>query len=149
LGRHGTAESRAEYDRIVGQWIASGRRSPRSTDGVAVTSVNEVILAFWNHVQGYYRHPSGTPTSEVDNIRLALRPCKELYGHTRAADFDSIALEAVRARMIQIGRCRNRVNKDVARIKRMFRWAASKRIVSEAVCRLLDTVQGLRCGRSE
>jgi integrase len=72
-----------------------------------------------------------------------------LYGHTHAADFDSIALETVRARMIQIGRCRSRVNKDASRIRRVFRWAAAKRLVPVAVCQLLDSVEGLRQGRSE
>jgi hypothetical protein len=99
LGRHDGPESRAEYHRLVGEWLAHGRRRDRPTQGGADLSVNELIVAFWDHVQGYYRHPDGTPTSEVDNFRLALRPCKKLYGHTRAADFDSITLETVRARM--------------------------------------------------
>src|SRR5262249_49181849 len=33
--------------------------------------------------------------------------------------------------------------------KRLFRWAAAKRLVPVAVCQLLDTVGGLRQGRSE
>jgi hypothetical protein len=74
--------------------------------------VAEVILAYWNHAQEYSRHPDGRPTSEVHNIKLALRPLRTLYDHTAAAAFDSLALDAVRDQMIRDGRCRNRVSKD-------------------------------------
>ena len=87
-----------------------------------------VILASWQHVETYYRHADLTPTSEADNIRLALRPLRELYGHRRAADFDALALEAVRSRMISDS-LRNRVNRDLPRLKRMFKWAAGRKLV--------------------
>lgn len=111
--------------------------------------MNEAIVAYWRHVQAYYRLGDGTVSTEVDNVRLALRPLKALYGHTPAADFDAPALEAVREQMIRDGRCRNRVNKDVARIKRLFRWAASKKLLPSSVFQDLDTIEGLRAGRSK
>src|SRR5262249_6274262 len=80
-GRHSSAESHAEYKRVILEWDASGRRLlPTSTNGAAL-SVNEIILAYWQHVETYYRHSDGTATTEVGNIRLALRPLKALYGH--------------------------------------------------------------------
>ncbi len=85
----------------------------------------------------------------MDNIRLALRPLRKLYGHTPASAFDSLALEALRAQMVKDGRCRNRVNKDVARIKRMFRWGAAKKLVPLTAHQSLATVEGLRAGRSD
>jgi integrase len=111
--------------------------------------MTEVILAYWRHAETYYRHPDGTPTSEADNIRLALRPLKRLYGHTPAADFDSLALEAVRDEMVRGGRCRTRVNRDISRVRRLFRWAASKKLVPLSVHQGLATIEGLRAGRSE
>src|SRR5262249_37504945 len=146
LGKWNTPESRAEYDRLIGEWLAGGRRLTGSRNDSGL-SVNEVILAYWLHVEEYYRHPDGTPTNEVKNIKLALRPVKHLYGHTTAAAFDSLALEAVRSRMIEAGLCRNRVNRDVARIKRMFKWAVAKKLVPLTVHQGLQTVEGLRAGR--
>jgi integrase len=148
LGKYDTPESRAEYARVLAAWEANGRRLPQTVSQAALT-VNEVILAYWEHAQQYYRHPDGTPTSEADNIRLALRPLRQLYGHTAAAEFDGLALEAVRQQMIRGGRCRNRVNKDAARIKRLFRWAAAKKLVPLSAYQSLQTVEGLRAGRSE
>jgi integrase len=150
LGQHGTADSRAEYARVLAEWEANGRRLPAAHPvRAADISVNELLLAYMQFCGGYYRHADGTPTSETDNIRLALRPLKNLYGHTRAAEFDSLALEAVREEMIRGGRCRKRVNRDTNRIRRMFRWAAAKKLVLLAVHESLATVEGLRAGRSD
>jgi site-specific recombinase XerD len=150
LGKYDTPESKAEYRRVLAEWEVNGYRPPAraAEPSASDLTVNEIILPYWQHVEGYYRQADGRPTSEVHNIKLALRPLKKLYGHTRAYDFDSLALEALREQMIRDGHCRNRVNKDVARVKRVFSWAASKRLVPAAVPQLLATVEGLRAGRS-
>jgi integrase len=148
LGKWQSPESKAEYDRLVGEWLASGRQTPPRKATAVSPLLSEVILAYWQHAKDYYRRPDGTPTNEVDNIRLALRPLRRLYGHTPAADFDSLALEALREEMIRAGHCRNRVNKDVSRVRRLFRWAAAKKLVPASVHENLATVEGLRAGRS-
>jgi integrase len=148
LGEYGTSASRQEYARVIAQWEARGRQLPASAAADSGLSVNEVLLAYWQHVEVHYRLADGTPSSEVSNIRLALRPLKELFGHTPADDFDAPSLDLVRKKMIGNGRCRNRVNKDTARIKRVFKWAASQKMVDVRVCQQLATVEGLRAGRS-
>ena len=75
LGKYGTAASRHEYARVIGEWEASGRRLPQPVAAHDLT-VSELILAYWKHVQEYYRHQDGTATSEVTNIRYALRVCE-------------------------------------------------------------------------
>jgi integrase len=149
LGAYDTPQSRQEYARVLSEWEANGQTLPRPTKGSADVSVSEVILAYWQHVETYYRHSDGTPTSEVYNIKMALRQLRQLYGHTRAADFDGLALEAVRRQMIVNGHCRNRINRDLPRIKRMFKWAASHKLVPLTVHQEMATVEGLRAGRSQ
>jgi integrase len=149
LGEYGTPESRAEYARVLAEWEAGGQRlASAGGDRAPDLSVNELLLAYIQFCEGYYRHADGTPTSEVDAIRLALRPLKRLYGHTPATAFNSLALEALREEMIREGHCRNRVNKDISRVRRLFRWAASKRLVPDSVHASLATVEGLKAGRS-
>src|SRR5687768_2316338 len=97
LGKHGTHQSRDEYDRVVGEWIAAGRAAVPAEheargDGITITVL---IAGFWDHVQRYYRKPDGTPTSEVDNMRQALRPLRKLYGDTAATKFGPLALRSV------------------------------------------------------
>jgi hypothetical protein len=127
LGRHGSPESRAEYDRVVGEWLAAGRTFPGSPPAPtpAGITVNELLLAYWHHAQGHYRAPDGTPTEELANIKAALRPLRALYGRTPARDFGPLALRAVRDRMVGDGLMRTTINNRVARIRRAFRWAAS------------------------
>jgi len=148
LGKHGTEASQAEYGRVLAEWRANGR-TWRKAATTADMTVNELVLTYWEWVKTYYRHADGTPTNEVDNIRLGLRRLVELYGDTAANSFDGMALEAVRNRMIEDGLCRNRINKDVARIKRMFRWAVPKKLIPLVVYQELATVEGLRAGRTK
>jgi hypothetical protein len=46
LGRSGSRESRAEYDRLIAEWLTNGRELPRpaSADGTDIT-VNEMLSA--------------------------------------------------------------------------------------------------------
>jgi site-specific recombinase XerD len=148
LGKWNTLESRELYHRRIAEWLTNGRCVPVREPSAAETTVSDLILAYFRHAQSYYRHADGTPTSEVRNIRLALRPLRRLYGSSAAKEFDSLALEAVREEMIRVGHCRNRINKDVARIRRLFRWAAAKKLAPAGVFHELSVVEGLRAGRS-
>ncbi len=77
LGKHGSPASMAEYDRLIAEWLANGRRLPVMEDGTPVdTSVNEILLAFWRHAEKHYRYPDGSSTRELDNYRDSLRPLK-------------------------------------------------------------------------
>jgi hypothetical protein len=86
-------------------------------------TVNELLTAFKAHAERYYAK-DGRPTSEVKEFGYAGRVVRELYGPTPAARFDVVALEAVRDRMVGMRWSRKRVNKQVGRVKRVFRWAA-------------------------
>jgi len=85
LGPYGSKTSRAEYDRLVGIWLANGRL-PHSGRNSPDLTVTEVIVAYWHHAQSYYVK-NGKPTGEQSNIRNALRPLTRLFGHTAVARF--------------------------------------------------------------
>ena len=51
--------------------------------------------------------------------------------------------------MVELGWCRNRVNKQVGRVKRVFKWAVGVELVPAGVWQALAAVDGLRRGRSE
>ena len=147
LGRHDTPASRAEYDRLIAEWLAGGRRLPSSAAGGDVT-VNELMLAYHRHAQSYYVK-DGEPTSEVRNVGLALRPVRQLYGHTPAKAFGPLALKAVRQSMIGAGLCRNEVNKRVRHVARAFKWGVGEELIPPSVHHGLKALAGLRRGRSE
>ena len=84
LGPHGTKASKLEYDRLVTEWLAAGR--PTIPDSSSDFAVTELCARYWRFAKQYYRK-GGKGTSELDNIKYALRPVKELYGKTLVKDF--------------------------------------------------------------
>src|SRR5262245_28365654 len=149
LGKYDTPESRAEYRRITAELEAAGPPVVAARAAGPNLSVNEVLLAFMGHAVTYYRTPDGKPTSEVRELRLSIAPVRELYGLTPAAEFGHVALEAVRERMIAAGLCRKLINRRIDRVKRVFKWAASKALVPVTAYQALQTLPGLRAGRTE
>ena len=129
LGKFDTPESRAEYDRLMAEWLATGRR-PIVADSAsrADLTVNEMLLAYLDYADGYYVK-NGKPTTEPVNIRLALRPLRQLYGHTPAREFGPLRLKTVRQAMIDSGLCRSEVNKRVRHVLRAFKWAVGEEMV--------------------
>ncbi|MBO0700773.1 MAG: site-specific integrase [Zavarzinella sp.] len=148
LGRHGSAESRAEYARLIAEWNAAGRCLPHNGPAPADLTINELLLRFWRHIDGYYRDAAGNPTREAENFKHSLRPLKLLYGHTQARDFTPLSLEAVRQSMIDAGLARRVINQRVGRIRRCFKWAAAKMLVPASVYHALQAVEGLAVGRT-
>lgn len=153
LGKHGTPQSLAEYDRVIAEWLAAGRcsaptRTPQAFPGPSDLSVNELVLAYVRHAEGYYRK-NGEPTSEVRNIKLALRPLCRLYGPTAAGSFGPVALKAVRRDMVDAGLCRTEVNKRIRHALRAFKWAVGEELVPASTHHGLVAVGGLRRGRCE
>ncbi len=130
LGRHGTHQSRADYDRLIAEWLANGRSALGPDGGPPDLTVDELILSYWRHVDGYYVK-DGRPTSEPDTIRQALRFVRKLHGATRTRDFGPLAMKAVRQAMVDHGWCRGYVNKQVGRVRLMFGWAAENESLAE------------------
>ncbi|MBA4191352.1 MAG: hypothetical protein C0467_25505 [Planctomycetaceae bacterium] len=110
--------------------------------------VANVILAFIKYASVHYRDEKGKPTGEVEEFRAAYGPLMDLYGHIPAAEFGPLAMQAVRQKMIDNDWCRNRVNKQVSRIRRIFKWAASQELVPVELPHGLACVQGLQRGRT-
>ncbi len=95
LGRWNTAASRAEFDRLIAEFLANGRRLQCDADGTVV----EVLNGYRKFAEDYYRK-GGRVTSEYAGIKEALKIVRELYGRTTANEFGPLALKAVRQRMI-------------------------------------------------
>ena len=147
LGKYDSPESRERYHRLIAD-LHAGRPPqllrPAAPDTSGDLTVNELILAYVRFADGYYVK-DGQPTVEPSSIRLVRR----LYGSTPVASFGPLALKAVRQEMIRAGNCRTEINRRVGRIVRMFKWGVSEELVPAGVHDALQTVSGLRKGRSQ
>jgi integrase len=155
LGRHNSQASRQRYDRVIGEWLAGGRRVAYPSEGPTLTSILE---AFWSQNKGKIGK------TEAGNYRSIIRHLRRLYGTIPAKQFDSLALEAWRERMIRpdeythpktettikhIGWCRGVANDHTTRVRRIFKWAASRRLVPIETFQLLQTIDPLKRGQTE
>ena len=104
LGRHGSPESRATYERLLAEWLVNDRSRLSPEPPKSDLTINELLLVYWDHMQSYYVK-DGNPTSEPGTIRQALRAVRKLYGDTQARGFGPLSLKAVRRAMIERG-CR-------------------------------------------
>ena len=106
----------------------------------------EVVLAYLKFAEGY----SGEDSKVRTSLHQALRPVNHLYGSSRARDFGPRPLKAVRQPMIDLEkRSRGEINRRIGRIKRAFKWTVSEELVPGSCFHGLQTVPGLRRGRSE
>src|SRR3954470_8034114 len=90
LGPFGTQVSRNEYDRIIGEWLANGRRLA-TKDAAPDLAIAELIAAYWEFAQGYYTSEN---TGELACFKQALKTLRPLNGRTPIADFGPLALKA-------------------------------------------------------
>jgi len=112
-------------------------------------AIFELVERFLEHAKVYYRNPDGTPGREVENYKTPLGLLVRLYGPTPAAEFGPLALEAIRVTMIKSGQCRTFTNRQIDRLKGVFKWATSKELIPSSVYEALRSLAGLRVGHTE
>ncbi len=135
---------RQAYQRVLAEvWARDG--APPLPDIHEIT-VEEVAAAYWTQAKKKYRK-HGRQTSEIGNIKCALRPLRELFGDIRAEEFGPMRLQALREHIARTNNLsRGTVNRRISRIKYMFKWAKNNEIVPGSVYDAIRDVEGLRHG---
>ncbi len=146
LGKYGTAESQEAYHHVIGEWLSNARHLQ---DEAADIRIVEVVDRFIEHARDYYRRPDGTITTEPDNYAQAVRLLVKLYADTPARDFGPRSLKTVRDRMVDLRWCRTHINKQINRVRHVFKWAVEMEMMPVGVYQALQTVTPLKRGRSE
>ncbi len=152
LGPYGSDQSHAEYARLIAEWRVIRQTATAKSKAAPVTAdpsltVSEVLLKYRDFASEYYSR-NGKPGKEYVEMRMALKPLRELYGHTLAREFGPLKLQAVRQQMIDSDLSRGVVNNRINRVKRFFRWAVSEELTPSFVYEGLRTVAGLKKGRT-
>ncbi|MCD6175797.1 MAG: hypothetical protein J7K65_08560, partial [Planctomycetes bacterium] len=121
------------------------RQNPKDTE-IAVSNIASLIAAYLKHCDAYYLDENGKQTKEVQEVRYTLKPMTEVFAALPIEDFGPLRLIEVRDRMIGLDWSRNMINQRIGRIKRMFKWAVSRQMISPVVYQGLMTVGGLKGG---
>lgn len=141
LGRHGSPESHAEYDRLIAHW-----RLERAGYSKAM-SVAELVERFLNHAKTYYIK-GGRQTSEYANFKRAVGPLLDTFAALDADRFSPKALKRVREAWITSGRVRTSINHDVRRIVHVFKWDVEEELVQGGTHYALSKVSGIKKSRT-
>ncbi len=144
LGPHGTKASKREYDRLIAEFLASGRSPTFGLESDQFT-LALLIQEYLNFAKGYY----GTgETSEWHRLKLAYRPVEALYAGLPARDFGPSQFKAVRQQMIDNGLSRTGINAHMKRIVRMFKWCAAEGKLPASTFETIRLIPGLKKGRT-
>jgi hypothetical protein len=158
LGKHGSSESKRKYNRLISEFLASGR-SPAYGSQPADITIAEVCLAYMRYCRAFYGTAS---TSEYHKVKPAVRVLNKLYGDTQAEAFSTLQLKACRESLCEPYlpkkrrgkrdgkkrlRSRKYVNRLMWRIVRLFKWASSEGLVSHTIYAVLKTVEPMRLGK--
>lgn len=157
LGPYGSPESHAAYELAIAEWRSLKAQAETSCHAaqtaVSGSSVNatltlaELILRYRDFARGYYVK-NGECTKEFTEMRMALKPVRQLYGSLLAREFGPLKLQSVRQHMIDTDLSRGVINNRVNRIKRFFKWAVSEELVPPTVYEGLRCVASLKKGRT-
>jgi integrase len=146
LGEYGSEASHQEYNRLMAEWQAGGRKLPRGESG-GVT-VGHLADAWVAHATLYYRK-RGRPTGQVNQAKRITNDLTQLYGDLPTSDFGPKALKTVRAVWVNNGCCRRTVNQQTDHLRRIFGWGAEHELVPPSTWHGLLAVSNLKEGRSE
>jgi hypothetical protein len=148
LGPWNTHQSRAEYDRVLNEWLARGRQLGEKTRS---SDPDELLMK--ELIRGYHAHIVATAPQLEVNVRMALKPVKAMYGETPAARFGPVAFQAVRRKLLDtIGvrgkpLCVTTVRKMLGTIKRMIGWGVANEMLPGDALHRLQAVEGIRASQ--
>ena len=141
LGKHGSQASRKDYDRLIAEFLANGRKSFLDPDE---TTVEHLIVQFLDHADKECNYHNGTRLK----LGKVLNTLKELYGYVHVSQFTPTALKTIRRQFLDQGLCRNTINGYIGVIKQLFSWGCEEEIVPAEVAGALRTMRALQSGRT-
>lgn len=86
LGPHGTKASKLEHDRLITEWLSSGRSASFGAAQPELTVV-ELVADYLRFAKGYY---GDTTHGTFATMKRVARPLKALYGRTSPTRFAAV-----------------------------------------------------------
>lgn len=148
LGRYDDPATRERYDELIAQWLANGRELPEPEPAEPdlprpeEVTITDLAVAYIEWCQRRY------PKTTLQNIQAAVRPARARYGPEPAEEFGPQKLRKVREAMKGKGWARSNINRQVAKLRGMFKWGGAHELISERVYRRLALVEPLREGEA-
>ncbi|TWT95776.1 site-specific integrase [Neorhodopirellula pilleata] len=143
LGVYGSKESRAEYKRLVAEFIANDGVIVRQ-DARADLSLTELFASYLVWARKHY----GKSATEFDKIKRIVKRTRLVYGDLEASRFGYQQFEVIRTALLNDGVGRDYINGNMDRLVRVFRWGASRNLIEPSVAQSLGMIERLKRGRT-
>lgn len=141
-GRYNSAESREAYGQLLQRLLApAADLEPQLPVGPA--TVADLVDAWLDWAKGYY-----PDAKEYKHCGAAAAAALEEHAGTLLSSFGPRILKQVRTAMVARGWSRPYVNRQVKRLRRMFRWGVEHEFCSPVILEGLRAVAPLREGRT-
>jgi len=146
LGAWESPDSRLRYERLIIAWMA-GEPAPAPEASPADVTIAELCVFYLREAETHYQK-DGVATSELSNVKRAIRCLVELYAALPAREFSPLKLKACRAKLIADGLCRTNVNRYAGTIVRILAHGVENEMVPGDVHHALKAVRPLQKDRS-
>jgi len=137
-GKYKSPESLEAY----GRFLAEIGRAPDDIQPSTLT-VGDLATRYLDHAQVYYRGGK-----EYQQMGYVWRVLTDTAGNVLVNDFGPRAAERVQQAMVAKGWTRPHINRQMVRLRRMFRWGVSREMVKPSVLEALRSLSPLKRGRT-
>lgn len=149
LGRDGDPETQRRYGELLASLATATATKPSSGPPRSGLTVNELCVKFITEVLPKYQTSDGQPSAEQACFKGVIRILRRLFGETPAAEFGPVKLRLARSEMVETGWARKHINKQVCRLRYIFKFAVSWELVPPSIVDSLKTVPGLEAGHTK
>ena len=146
LGAWMSPESRLKYERLITAYMA-GEPAPLPEASPADCTIAELCIMYLRWAETHYVK-DGAPTSELVNVKRAIRCLTGCYAALPVKQFSPLKLKACRDKLIADGLCRSNVTRYQSIITRIIAYGVENEMVDGNVWHSLKAVKPLQRDRS-
>ncbi len=145
-GAYGSEESLADYDRQLARIVKHmAKAAPAKVLKFdTIQTVEHFVAAFMQWAAKH--HGDGR---EFSHFKRAVRPLRRRFGERMIKTIGPVRLKLVRKDMVRNGWCRKHVNAQFNRLRAVFAWGVENELISPRQLAAIQTVKGLRKGKTK
>lgn len=147
-GPWGDPASQVKYHRLIEKWLAGEPATGKEPDLAGDITCAELALRYLRWAESHYVK-DGQPTSELANVKRALRGLRECYAALPAKEMSPLKFKTIRQKFIDDGLARTNCNRYAGIVVRVFRYAVEEELVPPDLAHGLEAVKPLQAGRCE
>lgn len=133
LGKYNSRESLAEYDRIVGEWVATKSAESKTKS----PTIRDIAERYRSHQEPLLSR------DKLYNLGNAMKLLTELFGHRPAEEFGVRQMEQLRSELIRREYAREYGNRLIRIVKACCEWAMCHDYLSADQERKIQTIKRL------